>query len=114
MIFVQQVTRLRAGQRTTRGGDTVSDWTAEPEALVISGLSVQPATQNESSLERADYRETRYRLYSEPGTVPDITSLDRIVFEGETYEVDGEVALWPDPFTGQHHIEATIRRGEGG
>ncbi len=38
---------------------------------------------------------------------------DRIEYRGDVYEVDGEVAYWPDP-QGEDHIEMTIVQYTGG
>lgn len=115
MIFTQPITRLRAATRVNRGGDTVLDWST-PDQLVVPSNSVQPNSQSESVTAQQDTRVTRYRVYTNPDLpVPDITALDRISFNGDTYELDGEVASWPDPWTGQpHHLEFSMRLVAGG
>ena len=112
-IFGQSLVRVRAGQRTTRAGDVVTDWS--PDAVtrvVISGLSVQPNTQAEVVNEGGDVRVTGYRVITEPGNVPDVTALDRLEYRGIVHAVSGEVAFWPDPH-GMDHLEFTITEWRG-
>ncbi|GAA4680485.1 hypothetical protein [Nocardioides nanhaiensis] len=114
MIFGQSIVRIRAGQRTTRGGDTVEDWS--PEAVtrrLIGGVSVQPNFQNEDTDNGGSItRATGYRVLTPPGKAPDIRSTDRIEYRGEVHAVTGEVAYWPDPH-GADHIEFTMTAWKG-
>lgn len=111
MIFTQQITRLRARERTNRAGDTVLDWDS-PDTAVIDRLSVQPASQTEDTSNLGAETQTGYRIISAPGHTPDLRAADRIEFHGQTYEITGEVAYWPDP-CGLDHIEARMTRYGG-
>lgn len=112
-IFGQTIVRVRAGSRTDRGGNTVTDWSdAAVTRVPFDRMSVQPSSQSETTDEVATLRISGYRVLSEPGTTPDITALDRIEYLGHTFAVDGEVALWPDP-DGDDHIEFGMRRFGG-
>lgn len=112
-MFDQMVTRVRAGTKTDRGGNTVPDWD-NPQRLAISGLSVQPSVQTEATDPTRTAVVTGWHVLSEPGTAPDVLSSDRIEFNGLTCEVDGEVAAWPDPLgPGVHHIEFSLKRATG-
>lgn len=113
MIFNQQITRVRAGQRTTRGGDVVEDWSPDAvDRLPIEAVSVQPRTGTEEVTGDGDQREIPLAVYSEPGTTPDVTDVDRVEYRGVTYEVDGPVRHWPSPL-GDDHIELTLRTYRG-
>jgi hypothetical protein len=114
-IFVDTLVRLRAQTRTNRGGDEVPDWSQSPDRLTITRVSVQPNTQGEAATVESNVRTERWRVLSEPGTAPDVHAQDRVEFHGQTFDVDGDVAMWPDPFSGYtHHVEFAIRRDEGG
>jgi hypothetical protein len=113
-MFDQSVTRVRAGTRTDRAGNTIPDWDLA-ERTVIAHLSVQPTVQDETgSTGRPSLVITGWHVLSEPGTAPDVLASDRVEFAGLTCEVVGEVAAWPDPVDGgTHHVEWTMRRYTG-
>ncbi|MFJ4322251.1 hypothetical protein ACIP3A_03895 [Streptomyces tricolor] len=115
MFFFDQVVRVRAGTRTDRGGNTVADWSpGAVSRLHVARLNIQPTSQDELSEAARNAVKTGWRVQSEEGTRPDITAVDRIEWRGLMYEVDGEVAEWPDPLTGVvHHIEFTMVRATG-
>jgi hypothetical protein len=115
MFFGQALVRVRAGTRTDRGGNTVRDWSdGAVTRTPLQQVNVQPAEQGETQDAERDAVVTAWRVQSAPGTDLDVTAADRIEFEAMTCEVVGEVARWPDPFTGAtHHVEFTIRRATG-
>lgn len=114
-MYDQSAVRVRAGTRTARAGDTVPDWSpGAVDRLQIDGLSIQPATQTETTDPTRTSVVTGWHVLSEPGTAPDVTAADRIEWNGITCEVIGEVAAWPDPVDGgTHHVEWTMRRSTG-
>lgn len=112
-MFNQTAVRVRAGEKTDRGGNTIPDWST-PNRLMVTGLNIQPNTQTETADEQRNAVITGYRVQSAEGTAPDIEAADRIEWMGETFEVDGEVARWPGLFTDSvHHIEFVMRRATG-
>jgi len=112
-MFNQSAVRLRAGTKTDRGGNTIPDW-SNPYRLTVTGLNIQPNAQSEKPDEQRDAVITGYRVQSTEGTAPDIKATDRIEWNGQTFEVDGEVATWPDLFTDTpHHIEFAMVRATG-
>lgn len=115
MFFFDSLVRVRAGERTDRGGNTVADWSpAKVDRLTVEQLNIQPASQSEDQDPTRTGVVTGWRVQSAEGTRPDITAADRLEWRGHTYEVDGEVAEWPDPLTGAvHHIELTMVRATG-
>lgn len=117
MIFLQSLVRVRPGRKASRGNpdDTVPDWSpGAVSRLTVEELSIQPNTQNEATDETRTAVVTGWRVLSAPGTNPDITAADRIEWGGLTYEVEGEVARWPDPFDGgTHHVEFVVQRATG-
>ncbi|MFD5656920.1 hypothetical protein [Streptomyces hirsutus] len=115
MFFFDSLVRVRAGERTDRGGNTVADWSpGKVQRLAVDRLNIQPTSQTETTDATRTAVETGWRVQSEEGTAPDITAVDRIEWRGMTLEVQGEVAEWPDPLTGTvHHIEFTMTRATG-
>ncbi|MFF5473332.1 hypothetical protein [Streptomyces achromogenes] len=112
-MFNQSAVRVRAGSKTDRGGNTVPDW-SHPDRLTVTGLNIQPNSQSEGVDEQRDAVITGYRVQSTEGTAPDIKATDRIEWNSQTFEVDGEVATWPDLFTDTpHHIEFAMVRATG-
>lgn len=112
-MFNQTAVRVRAGEKTDRGGNTVPDW-SNADWLTVTELNIQPASQGEDVDEQRNATITGYRVQSAEGTAPDIRAADRIEWAGQIFEVDGEVALWPDLFTDAvHHIEFTMKRATG-
>lgn len=91
-MLADRVTILRAPFVTDRYGNetTDRDWGAAV-SRPVRGVSVQPATQDEGDGERqvitTGWRLIRRgRLDIEPG--------DRVIHDGDTYEVKGEAARW--------------------
>ena len=112
-MFNQTAVRVRAGVKTDRGGNTVPDW-SNPDRLTIEGLNVQPTSQSEDADEQRNAAITGYRVQSTEGTAPDIKATDRVEWAGQSFEVDGEVAIWPDLFADTvHHIEFVMVRATG-
>ncbi|WP_030569585.1 hypothetical protein [Streptomyces aureocirculatus] len=115
MFFFDSLVRVRAGAHTSRGGDTVPDWSpGAVSRLTVGNLNIQPASQSESTDATRTAVVTGWRVQSAEGTRPDITAADRLEWRGMTLDVDGEVAQWPDPLTGAvHHVEFTMVRATG-
>ncbi|MFJ1581781.1 hypothetical protein ACIOC1_00390 [Streptomyces sp. NPDC088197] len=109
------MTRLRAGTKTDRAGNTVPDWSdGAVTRLVIGDVSVQPTVQDEAADATRTAVVTGWHVLSAPGTSPDVRSSDRVEFGGLMCEVIGEVAAWPDPLDGgTHHVEWSMRRTTG-
>src|SRR5688572_27432892 len=105
-MFNQSAVRVRAGERTDRGGNTVKDWSPSAvDRLTVTRLNIQPNTQEETADATRNQVITGYRVQSAEGTAPDIQATDRIEWGAETFEVQGEVAHWPQLFAdGVHHV----------
>jgi hypothetical protein len=84
----QTITRQR-GTATVDGiGNDVLSWAA-PDELVITGCSVQPVAAPETVDGRSrDAVARRWLVIAPPGA--DLTALDRAVYGGRAYDVDGE------------------------
>ncbi|MFJ3507801.1 hypothetical protein [Streptomyces luteogriseus] len=114
-MFNQSAVRVRAGEKTDRGGNKIPDWSpGAVNRLTVTGLNIQPNNQSETGDEQRNAVVTGYRVQSAEGTSPDIKATDRIDWRGHLYEVDGEVAAWPELFTDTiHHIEFVMVRATG-
>ncbi|MFF5703397.1 hypothetical protein ACFY7H_12950 [Streptomyces sp. NPDC012794] len=115
MMFNQSAVRVRAGTRTDRGGNTVTDWSpGAVSRLTVTGLNIQPASQTETADEQRTAVVTGYKVQSAAGAAPDVKAADRIEWAGLLYEVQGEVGRWPQLFTdAPHHIEFVMVRATG-
>lgn len=89
-------------------GGVFPDW---PNAVTSSTPAawVQPVSSDEQSLNE-DRVVARWKIFLPPAV--DLLPTDRLVWDGETYQVDGEVQLWD---VGRpHHHEAFLLRVIGG
>ncbi len=96
------ITRQRAGVADDGYGNQVHDWSSP--ASVTYPAEVQPlsGTEDVDDQQRTD---TRWRLWLPPDA--DLVATDRVVWEGDTYEVDGDVQLWK--IKGRpHHLKAIL------
>lgn len=98
------VTRLRVAASINAHGSNVRNWSAASPSPIVD-VKVQPVASTES-----DMKVTRARLFSKPGTLPDVTAFDRIVSDGLTWQVQGDPAVFADVLP---HIEAGLVRVTG-
>ncbi|MFE5853542.1 hypothetical protein ACFQ61_10060 [Streptomyces sp. NPDC056500] len=117
MWFDQEATRVRAGRTSNRGNpdDTILNWApGAVSRLVLPALNIQPASQTETGDAERTAVTTGWRVQSDEGVDLDVTALDRIEWNSTVFEVQGEIARWPDPIAGGvHHVEFTIVRVTG-
>lgn len=104
----QTVTRLRPGVRVSRGSE-VPDW-EHPIAKVIRGCSVQPGTTDMSLDGRVLGILDGLTCYMPENA--DIREGDRVIYDGETYEVNGSPRKW-HAAGNLSHTQVTLRRWEG-
>lgn len=114
-MFNQTAVRVRAGTKTDRGGNTVPDWSeGAVSRLTVTELNIQPNSQYESVEVDRGAVVTGYRVQSTEGTSPDIRAKDRIEWNSQTFEVDGEVGRWPELFSDTvHHVDFVMVRATG-
>lgn len=104
----QSVTRIRAATKTVRGA-TIPDWD-HATSTTISGCSVQPASTSLSQDGRVLGIMDGMTCYMPEGS--DVQEGDRIVFNGETYTIDGAPRLWP-AVANMAHVQVSLRRWSG-
>ena len=106
----QQVLRIRAGTKTSRGS-TIPDWSDDKVSkLVIKGCSVQPASTSLSMDGRVLGISEGMTAYLPEGA--DVKAGDHIVFNGDTFEINGDPKVWDAPFT-RSSIQLNLIRWEG-
>lgn len=107
--FRQTVTRIRAGEKTSRGS-VVPDWD-NAASLVISGCSVQPSGTTLSQDGRVLGISDSFTLYMPANA--DVKEGDRVVFDGDTYSVIGVPKPWQSPTGRLNNKQVTLERWNG-
>lgn len=88
----QQITRVRPGTKTSRNS-TIFDWSEDKVSkLVIKGCSVQPASTSLSMDGRVLAITDQMTAYIPEDA--DVKAGDHIIFEGNTYEINGDPRRW--------------------
>lgn len=85
-------------------GNPVRDW-GSASSTPVTGCSVQPLSVTEVNVGR-DTLVTRWQLFAPVGT--DLLGSDRVEFDGDTYEVDGDAQVWD--FATLGHVTAALRK----
>lgn len=108
------VTRVRAPLADDRYGDDVRDW-ANATTQDIPGCRIAPASiaadDSPSNVIDRDRLNRRFNFFGPPGA--DLVASDRIRWQGEDYDITGDVRHWRSPSGRLAHIEADLLRVEG-
>lgn len=105
----ESVTRLRAPLVEDEYHNEVQDWSgASP--LTITGCLVQPLSSSEYTIEREAIT-TRWRLFAPTGS--DVKATDRVVWRGDTFEVEGDPQTWDSPSGATSSMQALLRKVTG-
>lgn len=89
---------LTAGTATDPYSDeTVNDWSTST-ALAVTGVGIEPRPSSEPVQNARNAVVSGFTAYLPPGTA--ITSANRVTVRGNTYDVQGEPAVWRNPFSG--------------
>lgn len=106
----QEIKRIRPGTKEVRGS-IIFDWSAEAVTeLTIKGCSIQPASTSLSQDGRVLAISEQMTAYLPEGS--DVRAGDRIVFEGNTFEINGDPKAWAAPFS-RSNIQLNLTRWEG-
>jgi hypothetical protein len=106
----QEVTRIRPGIKESRGS-TIPDWSEDKvTTLTIKGCSVQPASTSLSQDGRVLGISEGWTAYLPEGS--DVQAGDRILFDGDTYVINGEPKKWTGAYT-RSNIQLNLIRWEG-
>ena len=104
----QTVTRIRPAAKESRGS-IIPDWSQATEKD-IGGCSMQPASTSLSQDGRVLGLLDEYTLFLPPDA--DVMAGDRIRYNGQIYQIDGDVRIQPAPLR-LDHIEIRLRRHSG-
>lgn len=102
------VDRLRAPLVGGPYGNQTRDWANATS--VTYPAEVQPVSSTEDVVNQQQTI-TRWRLFL--GPTADLEATDRIEWDGDTYEIDGDVERWKRRGA-PHHLEAVLMRAEQG
>lgn len=105
----QTITVIRPKAKEERGS-LVPDWETTYEPFDITGCSIQPASTSLSQDGRVLGINDGWTAYVPDGS--DVKAGDHIVFDGETYEINGEPRKWTGPMR-TSHIQLNLVRWEG-
>lgn len=110
MIRLSDVAEIASapGQGDDEHGNPTPDWASA--AWSREPALIQPVSSSENNAAQ-DTVISRWRIFLLPVTAA--TSLSRVRWRGDVYEVDGEVQVFPDLRAKPHHHEAFLRRVEG-
>lgn len=101
------ITILRAARvPSDYGNQTTEDWSSAAET-VVEGCSVQPAPASEFTVDRDSFI-TRYQVFA-PASA-DVLAGDRVAWDGNTYDVDGDPLRWDAGSLS--HIVFNLRRSD--
>lgn len=104
MILSDAVVRQRAPLIAGPYGNQQRDW---PNATSVTYTAeLQPVSSTEDIVNQQQ-TVTRWRLFLGPDA--DLQATDRVVWDGDTYEVDGDVERWKR-WGVLHHVEAVLMR----
>jgi hypothetical protein len=99
------ITVVRPGTKPVDyGSGTQPDWDTATRTTV-DGCSVQPAPADEFTVDRDTFI-TRWQVFAPGGT--DASATDRVEWQGDTYDIDGDVLRWE--FGALAHVVITLRR----
>lgn len=107
-LLPHQITILTAGETVDDYGNTVQTWAA-PAARTAAAY-VRPAPASEDIADR-DAVTAQWQVHTNDLAV---SALNRVVYDGVTYEVDGQPLTWktlPGGRTG--HTKLLLRRVDG-
>ena len=105
----KSITRLRPGTTVSRGS-AIYDW-SKADTLIISGCDLQPgATARDMDGRVLNYSDG-YTAYLPAGA--DVQAGDRIIYNGNTYEINGDIRPWNSPTGAVAHIQLNLTRWTG-
>src|SRR5881392_4176483 len=107
-LLVDDVTVVRPGTTTDRYGNSSKDWTAATSEPVKAWISQRNTTEDPgtSGTGGREGQLSDWVVYFDPDVI--VTAGDRVMWEGDTFEVVGKPLPGKTP-RGPHHTEATVR-----
>lgn len=108
-FYRQTVTRVRPKTKESRGS-TIPDWD-NVDSLEIPGCSMQPASTSLSMDGRILGISDGFTCYMPADA--DVKAGDHILFNGKTYEINGDPREWPSATGRLDHIQLNLTRWAG-
>ena len=108
-FYRQTVTRVRPKTKESRGS-TIPDWD-NVDSLEIPGCSMQPSSTSLSMDGRILGISDGYTCYMPADA--DVKAGDHILFNGKTYEINGDPREWPSATGRLDHIQLNLTRWAG-
>lgn len=108
-FYRDTVTRVRPSTTTSRGS-TIPDWSTT-DSKQISGCHMQPGSTSLSLDGRVLGISDGYTCYMPADA--DVKAGDHIVFNGLTYEINGDIRWWPSASGTMDHIQLNLMRWVG-
>lgn len=108
-FFRQSVTRIRPGTKTVRGS-SVPDWD-NSSTTIITGCSIQPASTSVSQDGRVLGLLDGLTAFLPAGS--DVMAGDRILYNGQTYKINGEPRIWLSATGSLDNIQLNLERWSG-
>lgn len=109
-MFTIPMVVQRAGLTADRYGNAGIDWAHPVSTNILGWLDTNQRKMGEDDKNRSG-ADSDGNAFLPPET--DIRSSDRLIINGQTYEVFGIPAPVSRPGWGLHHIECRIKRFEG-
>lgn len=106
----QSVTIIQPGTKTVRGA-TVPDWDNPIKTTTVGKCSIQPASTSLSEDGRILGVTDGMTAYLPEGT--EVNAIDHVVYDGNTYTINGEPRVWVSPTGHNNHIQLNLVRYEG-
>lgn len=112
--FKNQTVTVISPIEVTERNDKILVWDGATETNV-SGCRFQPEIGNEQTANSygvgRDSIASRGVVFGPTGMV--VKAVDRVRFNGDTYEIDGPIRRWSSPTGALAHVEFTVERVEG-
>lgn len=109
--YGETVTVLAPVTSTDVYNNETDDWSV-PVETTVEGVGVEPRPSSESHQDGRNATVSGFTLYCPAGTV--VTAKNRVRVRGDVYAVDGDPAVWVNPFTGwEPGVVVQTKRMEG-
>ena len=107
-LLVDDVTVVRPGTTTDRYGNSQPDWATATSEAVKAWISQRNRTEDPGTSGTGGRQGelSDWVVYFQPDV--DITAGDRVVYDGDTFDVIGKPLPGKTP-RGPHHLECTVR-----
>ena len=107
-LLSQEIVIRSAPLATDVYGNQVPDWASATSRTAAAYVRPAPASENVADRNAV---EAQWQVHTNDLAV---TALDRVDFDGETYEIDGQPLIWKvDPEGATGHAKFLLRRVAG-